>query len=472
MISCLDDTHCKFDGGDAVFFVMEKRFVQFRKGLRATLLIALVALFSSEGRARASEVIESIDIAPVWSAHPVNFCLLTHAPHQFVAFYDDKRQLTVAQRKLEEKTWDFTKLPITTVWDSHNYLTMTMDDDGYLHLSGDMHCVPLNYFRSEKPFDAKSLVRIKSMVGEQEERTTYPKFLRGPEGKLIFMYRDGGSGNGNQIINQYDLKTQTWKRLLEHPLTDGEGQRNAYFSGPTLGPDGYFHLSWVWRETSDASTNHDLSYARSKNFIDWETAGGKVLRLPIRLQDGAVVDPIPVQGGIINGNHKIGFDDNKNVILSYHKNDAQGHTQPWNARWEKGEWKFSQITDWPWHWDFSGGGSQHFGIHLGAVVVAANGIFTQSYRHQKFGNGTWQLDPQTLKAVGEITKPTKSSNISKIEGSFPGLEMRSARDSGRSPRAKTSYMLRWETLPANRDLPRPEPWPEPSMLRVYQFTED
>ncbi len=78
---------------------------------------------------------DSLDIAPVWAAHPVGFSLLTHAPFQFVAFYDVKRQLTVARRKLDERKWDFTKLPVTTGWDSHNYVTMTVDDGGFIHLN-------------------------------------------------------------------------------------------------------------------------------------------------------------------------------------------------------------------------------------------------------------------------------------------------------------------------------------------------
>ena len=31
------------------------------------------------------------------------------------------------------------------------------------------------------------------------------------------------------------------------------------------------------------------------------------------------------------------------------------------------------------------------------------------------------------------------------------------------------YVLRWETLGPNRDQPREEPWPAPSMLRVYKM---
>ena len=45
-------------------------------------------------------ITDSLDIAPVWAGHPVGFALLTHAPDQFVAFYDEHRQLTVAQLSL------------------------------------------------------------------------------------------------------------------------------------------------------------------------------------------------------------------------------------------------------------------------------------------------------------------------------------------------------------------------------------
>ena len=421
----------------------------------------------AQNKIERAVTVDSLDIAPVWAGHPVGFALLTHAPFQFVAFYNDKRQLTVAQRKLDERKWAFNKLPVTTGWDSHNYIEMAVDDDGYLHLSGDMHVVPLKYFRTKSPLDASTFERVEKMVGTEEARTTYPKFLRGPKGELIFTYRDGHSGDGDQFFNIYDHKTRTWKRMLDQPLTDGQGERNAYFEGPTKGPDGYFHLAWVWRETPDAATNHDLSYARSKDLLHWENGDGKPLALPIKVSDGATVDPVPQNGGIINGNTKIGFDDKGRVTISYHKNDAAGNTQPWTARLEDGAWKFHQITDWPWHWDFGGGGTLNFGIGLGPVVKEADGRLTQSWRHVQFGGGTWLLDPQTLRAVGKISRQGTPSELGKIEGTFEGLKVKTGGDSGQSDKEGVRYILRWETLDANRDKPRDGPLPEPSMLRVY-----
>jgi hypothetical protein len=165
--------------------------------------------------------------------------------------------------------------------------------------------------------------------------------------------------------------------LLDRPLTNGEGKRNAYFDGPIKGPDGYFHLAWVWRETWDASTNHDLSYARSKDMKQWETgAGSKPLTLPIKSSDSDIVDPVPQKGGMINGNTKVGFNDRGRVTISYHKNDAANYTQPWTARLENGTWKKYQIANWPWHWNFGGDGSLVFPLGIGPIMKEEDGRLT------------------------------------------------------------------------------------------------
>lgn len=408
------------------------------------------------------QVESALDIAPVWSGHPVGFDLLTASGRQFVAFYDDQRRMTVAVRNLDATKWKLTRLPSVLGWDSHNYITMVADRDGCIHLTGNMHAVPLVYFRTSKPYDIDTFERVPAMVGPNESRCTYPHFLRNNQGDLLFTYRDGGSGNGNQIWNIYDEKTRAWRRLLPRPLTDGEGHRNAYFVGPVRGPDGYFHLCWVWRESPDASTNHDLSYARSKDLVHWETSAGKPLALPITLATGEIVDPVPIKGGIINGNTRIGFDSAKRTVLTYHKHDSNGHTQIYNARLENGKWKIYQTSNWDYHWDFGGGGSIAFEISIGSVRPGPDGRLLLDYRNPKSGSGTWLLDEQTLKPVGQA--PRRRSwppEIDKPESTFPGIQVR-IQQSG-------PYLLRWETLGPNRDRPRQPPLPEPTMLRLYKL---
>jgi len=344
--------------------------------------------------------VETIDIAPVWAGHPVGFCLLTHGDRQFVAYYDADRRMTVASRKLGTTDWTTHVLPSAVKWDSHNYITMALDAAGQIHLSGNMHCVPLIYFRTTKPRDVTTFQQIKAMVGTEENRCTYPRFLTGADGQMIFTYRDGSSGNGSQIWNTYDTKNQTWHRLLDQPLFSGEGKMNAYFVGPVRDAHGMFHVCWVWRDTPDCATNHDLCYARSRDLVHWETSAGTPLPLPITLGTAEIVDPVPAGGGMINGNTKIGFDTDDRIILSYHKNDADGHTQIYNARREADGWKIVQASQWDYTWHFEGGGSINFEIGVSNVAVDDAGRLVQSYSHAKRGGGRWQLDPTTLKPVG------------------------------------------------------------------------
>lgn len=444
-----------------------------RLGTCHAVLICLVLLIPPLRAGGAGPRIEaSLDISDVWSGHPVGFCLLTEGSHQYVGFYDRGRRMTIAKRGVDEETWEFKRLDSVLGWDSHNYVTMALDDRGHLHVSGNMHVGPLVYFRTERPGDIQSLRPIPVMVGRLEKRCTYPRFLDGPQGELLFTYRDGSSGRGNQIYNRYELADQTWRRLLEAPLLDGQGLMNAYPVGPTQGPDGRFHLCWVWRDTSDCSTNHDVSYARSSDLVHWESAGGEAVELPITIETReVVVDPVPVGGGAINGNTRVGFDGQNRPIVTYHKFDAEGNTQVYNARYEAGRWQIYQTSDWGYRWDFSGGGTIHFEIRVASVKTHGDGSLCQKYSHEKYGSAIWQLDEATLKPTGTETEgPRWPTALMRPESEFPGMAVRWRGDAGSRGESGVRYVLRWETLGPNRDHPR-EVTPPASMLRLYKLSD-
>lgn len=451
-----------------------RMIVQVKHILAAGLVCLFVTVgFGGDTEPRAPKVEMSLDVLPVWSGHPVGFFLLTKGNRQYVAFYDRQRRMTIAVRSLGSKKWDYQRLDSTLGWDSHNYVTMAIDAEGHIHLSGNMHCDPLIYFRTSEPYDIKSFKRISEMVGRQEGRCTYPKFIKGIKGEFIFTYRDGGSGNGNQIYNVYDVNMRRWRRLLDTPLMDGQGNMNAYIVGPVRGPDGYFHICWVWRDTPNCYTNHDLCYARSKDMVNWETIAGKRIVLPITINtQGITVDPVPVKGGMINGNTKIGFDSKRRPIVTYHKFDKNGMTQVYNARWEDGRWKVSQTSDWDYRWYFQGGGTIHFEIRVFSVVLGRDGSLTQSYRHDKYGSGVWKLDEDTLKPIGQIEQwSVWPKELNKLESDFPSMQVRWAKDAGEVMDSDVKYFLRWETLGVNRDRSRAT-IPKPSMLRVYKIRYD
>jgi hypothetical protein len=410
-------------------------------------------------------------VAPVWSAHPVGFCLLTRAPFQFVAFYDANRQMTVAQRRLDETRWTFTKLPSITGWDSHNSLVLALDRNDCLHLSGNMHCVPLVYFRSEKPLDASTLRRVAHMAGDREERVTYPVFLHDKAGRLVFRHRDGGSGNGDDLYNVYDEATRSWSRLYDRPLLSGRGLMNAYATVPERGPDGRFHMIWVWRDTPDCASNHDLGYACSDDLSRWTDSSGRQMTLPITRETGEVVDPVPAGGGLLNANRNLGFDSRGRPMVSYHKYDASGNLQVFVARREASGWNIRQVSDWAgYRWAFSGGGTILMEVRVGTVKTIGENRLSLDYRYPQ-GAGAWVLDEDTLRPIPGA-KPPPSGNthlpasLARVESGFPGMAKQTRPDV-----LAPNYMLVWETLPANRDRPRTPPLPEPSRLRVVRIEE-
>ena len=422
--------------------------------------------------AAASPEADGVDVEPVWSAHPVGFCLLTHAPHQFVAYYDAERRMTVAQRRLDTNAWTFIRLPSTLGWDSHNYVTMILDREGFLHVSGNMHCAPLVYFRGGKPLEAASLRRVEAMTGERERRVTYPVFLRDRAGRLVFRYRDGSSGNGDDLYNVYDEKTKTWNRLMDQPLVSGRGLMNAYCTVPERGPDGRFHMIWVWRDTPDCASNHDLSYVRSDDLVRWTDSSGRPLALPITIETGEVIDPVPAGGGLLNSNRQLGFDHHGRPVATYHKYDAAGDLHIYAARREETGWRIVQVSDWKgYRWEFSGGGCIVAEVSVGAVRPVGGDRLALSYRTGR-GSGTWALDEATLKPIPGATVPAEGPVLPaaarKVESAFPGMQKHVREDTGQSPDAR--YVLTWETLEAHRDRPRPPPLPEPSMLRVIRVT--
>jgi hypothetical protein len=431
---------------------------------------ALFLLFASPSAPQEGPRVEkALDIAPVWAGHPVSFCLLTAGGRQYAAYYDAERRMTVAARALDSEKWEHRVLPSRAGWDSHNYITMAVDAGGHLHLSGNMHCVPLLYFRTAKPRDIGSFEAVPQMVGSHEKQCTYPRFMTGPKGDLVFHYRDGRSGSGREIYNTYDLGSKAWRRLLDVPLIDGGGEMNTYAVGPVRGPDGAYHLCWVWRDSPDCATNHDLSYARSEDLVRWETAAGRAVGLPLKIEtEGLIVDPVPPGQGLINMGVALGFDARSRPVISYHKYDGNGNSQVYNARWEGDAWRITQASDWDYRWSFGGGGSVACEVRGGPVRALPDGSLEQPYGHVKFGSGTWKLDPGTLKPVGKARVPaSRPPELARPESVFPGMQVNWASDLGESGDPDVVYMLRWETLGVNRDRARPGPLPAPGPLRLY-----
>lgn len=249
--------------------------------------------------------ISSTALGKGWSNNSVNTvkfrknALSTYKNYQFSAYYSDDGYLVLVKRNVNTSKWLIKKTQYRgNTQDAHNSISLAIDGDGFLHVSWDHHNTKLRYAKSKTPLSLDLGEEI-NMTGFQEEKVTYPEFYNLPNGNLVFFYRSGESGRGNLVINSYGIHTKKWTQLQSN-LIDGEDKRSAYWQA-CVDVYGAIHVSWVWRETWDVETNHDLCYARSKDGgITWEKSNGKTYNLPITLASSEIAWKIPQNSNLIN----------------------------------------------------------------------------------------------------------------------------------------------------------------------------
>lgn len=432
-----------------------------------------------------SEAVEALDISELdnaWAGMFVVMDLVTRDDEQYVGYWNEDRELVIAHRRLgdsdeEHSDWTYNTLDENLLWDSHNYISLGLDRDGNLHVSGNMHNDPMVYFRTTTAGDISTLQRQDYVVDSATEQSvTYPEFVNRQDGSLVFSHRDGGSGDGVSYFNLYDEASGTWTRLIDEPLFDGSADGityNSYFEGPELGPDGNFHLLWVWRESPDAATNSMLSYARSEDLINWTDAAGNPLEAPFRYGAGDIVDPIPSHSGLLNGNAKIGFDADDEVIVTYHKYDEDGASQLYAARPGADEsagdsWGINQITDWSGRWQFGGWGTLIFEIEMLGSEVLDDGNIQVDFGC--FGEDNSIVIDNDLNPLAHVPTPPLPDGLGIVSGDWdgsPGLQVNVREDRIGNPE-HGEYILRWESLPENRDMAYDE-YPQASTLEVLRL---
>lgn len=241
---------------------------------------------------------------------------------QCISYYDNDGYVVLGKRNVHDTGWQIKRTNLTgNVQDAHNSISIIFDGDGYLHMAWDHHNGPLKYTRSVAPLSLELAAPV-AMISTDEQKVSYPEFYKMPDGNLLFLYRDGGSGNGNLVINKYETATQKWSRL-QHNLIDGEGQRNAYWQACT-DAKGTIHISWVWRESPEVSSNHDLCYARSTDGgITWQKSTGEKYQLPITQSNAELVVGIPQKSNLINQTSMCADDAGRPFIASYWNDSNQ-----------------------------------------------------------------------------------------------------------------------------------------------------
>ncbi len=317
-----------------------------------------------------------VPVAPGWAKTTVNTVVfrrnsvVTHGDNQYVAYYDGKGYVVLAKRALGSTDWTIRKTRYRgKVTDAHNAISIAVDGTGTLHMSWNHHNDPLRYCRGVAPGSLR-LTDTMPMTGSRERRVTYPEFYNMADGGLLFLYRDGASGEGDLVMNRYDVATKSWTQLHAN-LIGGEGERNAYWQA-AVDTQGIIHVSWVWRETGDVATNHDLCYACSRDGgRTWERSTGDRYTMPITVDTAEYACRIPQGHELINQTSMCADAEGRPYIATFWRPEGTDIPNYQLVYHDGREWHTTQVTTRTTPFRLGGAGTKRLPMSRPQIVARA-----------------------------------------------------------------------------------------------------
>lgn len=259
------------------------------KFLMMMLVLAFVLLMPVS--LLAMEIIDptSQDINGIHGNTPI----ASQANHVFICYIDDNLDVNIIH-KLPSGVWES---PVTIATgnadDAHNYCSLGIDTFGYVHASYDQHSSGLNYKRSAAPYDVQNMVTATAtMPMPVNAEISYPQFIRTGRNleTLLFLYRNGSAGNGDECLNRYDEITFQWTSVA-CPMIKGKDLANPsspYLAPPRVDSLGNLKILYTNRTGYYNYGLFTLTYDASINTFTTQS-GGSVL-LPLTLNSpGSVV---------------------------------------------------------------------------------------------------------------------------------------------------------------------------------------
>lgn len=350
-------------------------------------LIFLYFLFVLTSSAHSQNL---MPVGDGWAGNSINTVVFrknsitSYRNMQFTSWYDASGKVMLAKRKTNDRQWQVKETRFTgNIKDAHNSISIAIDGDGYLHVAWDHHANVLHYAKSIAP-GSMEFSQPQSMTGKDENKVTYPEFYILPAGDLLFLYRDGVSGKGNLVLNRYHTKTKTWERVNSN-LLDGEGKRNAYWQA-CVDTKGRFHLSWVWRESADVFTNHDICYAASDDGgKSWYRSDGTLYNLPINAANAEYIVRIPQGSELINSTSMTTNASGYPFIVTYWREEGSMIPQYHLVYFDGKNWTVREVSDRKTEFSLSGTGTKKIPISRPQILTKGNKAFV-IFRDEERGN--------------------------------------------------------------------------------------
>jgi BNR repeat-containing family member len=393
-------------------------------------IFLLTILLASNCYAQHITNLKIIPVGDGWANNSVNTVvfrknsLCTYNNTQYIAYYNNDGFVVLGKRKLSGDKW---KLQVTklkgNVADAHNSISIMVDGEGYLHIAWNHHGNQLHYCKTVAP-GSLQLTDELPMTGNLEKKITYPEFHSLPNGNLLFFYRDGQSGQGNLVINRYNTKQKQWQQLHSN-LIDGEKIRNAYWQA-CVDKKGTVHISWVWRESADVASNHDMCYAKSiDGGVTWVNSKNEKYTLPVTASTAEYVCRIPQQSELINQTSMYATDEGSPFIASYWKEKGDSIPQYHIIYKINNQWQVQNLGFRKTPFSLSGMGTKRIPISRPQIVCwrkDGKDAVAVIFRDEELGgkaiiaiannvaDNTWQLKELTRFSLGSW-EPTHDTEL-------------------------------------------------------------
>ncbi|MGG9963054.1 BNR repeat-containing protein [Ferruginibacter sp. SUN106] len=392
--------------------------------------IAVLLVITQGLSAQSIKSVHTVFVDSGWANNSVNTVifrknsLCTFKNTQYISYYNKDGVIVLGKRTIGTTQW----LLQTTnfkgdVTDAHRSISIITDGDGYLHMSWNHHGNKLHYSKSIAA-GSLQLTEELPMTGIAETNVTYPEFHCLPDGNILFLYRDGRSGQGNLVVDRYNTPQKKWEQLQSN-LIDGEKQRNAYWQA-CVDTKGTIHLSWVWRESPDVASNHDMCYAQSTDGgITWSNSKNEKYTLPINATTAEYVCRIPQKSELINQTSMYADEDGHPFIASYWKDQGDSIPQ-YHVIYKTGaEWTIQNTGFRKTAFSLSGAGTKRIPVSRPQILSFKKGntnavilLFRDEERGSKvsvaintdINVNKWQLKDVTAATVGSW-EPTYDTEL-------------------------------------------------------------
>lgn len=271
---------------------------------------------------------------------------------QYAAMWASDKKAYLYQRTLPDGNWVEVKELSTLASsklgtvpaDGHNVLAVAVDSNGEIHVAGNVHADPIKYLRSSTT-DPTGAWTSPTMIGTQETQVSYPVFVTLGDGTLVFIFRDGTSGNADWYVNRYNAATRTWTRLGK--LFDGKTSAESVYPNRFVPDDtNGLLVFYCWRGSGNADTNNDICFVRVRNLSGTMTVtrmDDTPVSLPVtHANSPKILDTAPTGSGLLNSH---GADvDTLGRPHSVFWLTASAKTQLHHVYWTGDEWVVRPIT--------------------------------------------------------------------------------------------------------------------------------